>query len=165
VRSGSALAALLADYCERLVAAGHERLLALPYGFGRLDDGTPITATMRRAILCQDVERARPFERRSNFQRALVAARITPVTAGAAVPSVAAHTTRTFDASDRRVRLVNGVLRTFARTPRTERVLLLVRYIAFLSRESHFASVLLDRPPVTAHRLPASTAGRPDDSP
>jgi hypothetical protein len=52
--------------------------------------------------------------------------------------------------------VVNAVLRMLGKVMGCERVFLLLRYAAFLTRESNYASVMLDRPFAFAH-----TARRP----
>ena len=156
VAAGSALATLLADYCVALAAAGHAELLRIPYGFGRLDDGTPISGPMRRAILCDGIDARRPFERDSPLQRSLRRAGIAPRAAVQAAPTPKAYTTHDFDHGDGRIVFVNRMVRLLARLIGADRVLLLLRYAAFLTRESNYPSVLLDRPFLFEH-----TAARP----
>lgn len=145
---GSALAQLVASYCDELRAAGHATTRHLAYTFGRLDDGTPITGTMRRALLCAPDE-ARPFAAASAFQRELRARGMVPRTAGRVAT---ASSTLDFDPQDRRVRVVNIGVRLLQRVMGVERVRLLLRYLAVLTRESHYASVLMRRRIDLAHR-------------
>jgi hypothetical protein len=146
VVEGSPLAGLLADYCAALAAAGHADLLRIPYGFGRLDDGTPISGPMRRAILCRGVDASRPFERDSPLQRLLRRIGIAPRTPVKKAAPPKAYTTHDFDDKDPRIVFVNRIVRLAARVIGIDRTLLLLRYAAFLTRESNYPSVLLDRP-------------------
>lgn len=50
------LQALFAGYGERLVAEGHRELQAIPYGFGRFDDGTEVPGVARRVLQALDPE-------------------------------------------------------------------------------------------------------------
>lgn len=161
VAAGSALATLLADYCAALAAAGHAELLRIPYGFGRLDDGTSISGPMRRAILCGGIDAGRPFERNSPLQQSLRQAGIAPRAAVQATPTPKAYTTHDFDHGDRRIVFVNRVVRLLARLIGTDRVLLLLRYAAFLTRESNYPSVLLDRPFSFEHTATRSAVPSP----
>lgn len=159
VEPGSALARLLENYCNDLAATGHAALRTMPYGYGQLDDGTPISTTMRRAILCVGTDRRRPFERASPLQRSLQAAGITPPRGTRAVASKT-YTTHDFDPADRRIVIVNRLVRLAARLLGTDRALLLLRYAAFLARESNYPSVLLGRPLALDHvPVPVLKAG------
>jgi len=145
---GSPLAQLVADYCATLLAAGHTEFRGLAYSYGRLDDGTPISGTMRRALVLAPEVRA-PFAAASEFQRELRARGITPSGGTAAAPG---SSTLNFDQADRRVRAVNGLLRVARRLIGVERLRQLLQYAAVLTRESNYASVLLDRPLDLSHR-------------
>ena len=145
---GEPLAALVADYCARLLAAGHERWSALPYSFGRLDDGTVVTPAMRRAAGIASMDIARPFDPASPLQRALRAAGF----ARGGGQGLDKANTLNFDPSDRRVVLVNRLVRLAARVIGLERLLALLRYASFLTWQSNCAAVLLDRPLELDHR-------------
>lgn len=47
---------LFARYGERLIAEGHPELQAIPYGFGRFDDGTAVPGVARRVLQTLDPE-------------------------------------------------------------------------------------------------------------
>jgi hypothetical protein len=51
VRAGSPLAALLAEYAERMLANGHAASRDTPYAFGRFPSGRVVTRAMRRLAL------------------------------------------------------------------------------------------------------------------
>ena len=146
---GSELARLVTSYRASLAAAGHTTFSTVRYTFGTLDDGRPISGTMRRALLASTTDEAAPFRADSTFQRELRSAGMTAVS-GDVGPAV---DTKHFDQGDRQVTTVNTLIRTLARVIGTERVLRLARYGALLTRESHLASVLLRRPLEFAHRL------------
>jgi hypothetical protein len=139
---GTALAALVRDYCERLRAAGHGKWSGLPYSFGALEDGTPITPVMRRAACVDLMHSGRPFNAASGLQRSLQGAGLRP----RATKNFNAVTTLNFDPKDRQVVRVNLVIRLLARIIGAGRVGALIRYAVFLSWGSNFAAVLLDRP-------------------
>ncbi len=147
--AGSALAELVQAYCSALTALGHERFAALSYTFGTLDDGTGITPTMRRALCVDGISEARPFDPQSAFQRQLRAAGITPRGKRA---RMAATSTLNFDQDQPRVRIVNTAVRWMARIIGVDRLQQLLRYAALLTRESHYASVLLQRPLDLTHK-------------
>ena len=145
---GSALARLVSDYCECLLAAGHQRWSGVPYSFGRLDDGTPITPLMRRAASLSSFDCADPFNPASDLQLALRKAGLRHRGAQDAGKA----TTLNFDAGDRRVLLVNWLIRLAARIAGAETVTTLLRYATFLSWQSNAAAVLLDKPFDLEHR-------------
>lgn len=146
---GSELARLVTSYRASLAAAGHMTFSTVRYTFGTLDDGRPIGATMRRALVSSALTDATPFSADSVMQRELRAAGITAD--GGSGPSVV--DTKNFDQDGWQVGLVNRLVRLLARTIGVERVLRLARYGALLTRESHLASVLLSRPLDFVHRL------------
>lgn len=137
----TALAELVRHYCDRLLVAGHLRLAQLPYSFAALDDGTPITAVMRRAACVGSVRTAHPFSSSSELQQALERAGISSPGSHEAK----AVTTLNFDPSDRRVAAVNILIRLLVRTIGVGRVGALLRYASFLGWGSNFATVLLGR--------------------
>ena len=139
---GTALADLVRDYCAGLIAAGHGNWSRLPYSFVALDDGTPITAAMRRAACVDSMDVARPFSVTSSLQRALQGAGLRP----GAAKNFYAVTTLNFDPTDRQVLWVNSLIRLMARIMGPGRVGALIRYATFLGWGSNFAAVLLDRP-------------------
>jgi hypothetical protein len=140
---------LVRDYCARLVAAGHGRWSSLPYSFGSLDDGTPVTALMRRASCVDPVGLERPFYHNAPLQRSLRAA---GVTSRARTRVGKATTTLNFDPTDRRVIIVNRLIRWCARLLGPDRLELLLRYVVFLGWQANFAAVLLDKPVNVEHR-------------
>jgi hypothetical protein len=146
---GSELAKLVASYCASLATAGHATFSTIRYTLGTLDDGRPISGTMRRALLASGTDEAAPFRADCSFQRELRAAGITAAVGGAG-PAV---DTKNFDQAGRQVTTLNSLVRTLARVMGTERVLRLARYGALLTREAHLASVLLRRPLDFVHRL------------
>jgi len=148
LRARSALAKLVNDYCERLLAAGHGKWTHIQYSFGALDDGTRITPLMRRAACLSGLEAGRPFARDSPFQRALAKARVQPQ-AGQDLLKV---TTLNFDPKDPRVRILNGLLRAVSRLLGADRVMALLRYATFLGWQSNYAAVLLKCPFDLEHR-------------
>ncbi len=140
---------LLEDYVQALREAGHLSLRGLPYGFGTLDDGTPIHGLMRRALPAmgpQEQRAARPFAAASAFQQELRKAGMHGIPAGGAV-----HT-RNLHMQGRRLTLANALIRGLARVMGLGRLQMLLRYAAFLSRESHLPAVLLRRPFQMDHR-------------
>jgi len=139
---GTALAELVHDYCARLLAAGQRRWSGLPYSFGALDDGTRITAAMRRAACVDAMDVTHPFDVASGLQRALQGAGFRR---GAAI-NFNAVTTLNFDPADREVVRVNFMIRLLGRIMGPGRVAALIRYATFLGWGSNFAAVLLDQP-------------------
>jgi hypothetical protein len=138
---GSALAELVAGYCEALQGVGHARWSALRYSFGFLQDGTPITPLMRRAAVAATQGGGDPFDPASAFQQALRRAGVaTPQ------PAVPAATTLNFDPSERRVRWVNAAVRVMARVFGASRVAALVRYATFLGWGGNLPALLLQQP-------------------
>lgn len=150
LQAGSALHTLVQDYCQALMDLGHDRYAKFDYGFGKLDDGTFITPTMRRALLVIPYDEQEPFKASSRFQRELVAAGITEL--GGVLPAKNI-TTLNFDAQDFKVRLVNRGLRGVMRVIGLERLVALLRYAALLTRESHLPAVLLKQPLSLTHKV------------
>jgi hypothetical protein len=146
---GTALATLVAGYCARLLAHGHEGYRKLTYTYGKLGDGAPISGPMRRALCVVDPVEGDPFDPASSFQRGLRRPLATH-RRGPFQPGV--RNTLDMDQSDRRMRIVNAVVRAGARLIGVGRMLALLRYAAFLTQRSHFAAVLLDRPLDIRHR-------------
>lgn len=140
--AGTALAQLVQDYCARLMAAGHGRWSGLPYSYGVLDDGTPITPLMRRAACVVPTKVDQPFSAASGFQRALQSARVSRSPQRQERPV----TTLNFDPTDRRVVRVNALVRLLARMIGTERVAAMIRYATFLGWGGNLAAILLDHP-------------------
>jgi hypothetical protein len=147
---GSLLAELVGQYCAALAAAGHADHQRLPYGFATLEDGTSITPLMRRASCVSGMDIAHPFSASSLLH---VQLRSHGIAGGRASPG-SGETTLGFDASDRRVRVVNALVRALARIAGPERVALLLRYATFLSWGSNLPTVLLRKPLDVSHRDP-----------
>jgi hypothetical protein len=138
---GSPLAEMVSRYCEQLLAAGHGRWTQLPYSFANLDDGTPLTPLMRRALALPGIRERAPFAANSALQRLLRQAGVR-----ADRKESAAVTTLNFDAGDRRVTAVHSVLRVLARIIGPVRVAALVRYATFLGWGGNLAAVLVKQP-------------------
>ena len=141
---GTPLADIVARYCQSLLDAGHATLSKIPYSFGRLDDGTPITPIMRRALCCiSDIELS-PFSHSSKMQRRFMDHHITPHSK--ATVRTGNVTTYNFDQNDPRVRVVNAIVRITARVIGVERLIQLLRYTSLLTREAHLPAVLMNEP-------------------
>lgn len=124
-------------------------MLSWTTGFGKLDDGTFITPTMRRALLVVPYDEQEPFRATSRLQRELVAAGVTVPGSGAPSRSM---NTLTFDAQNIKVRMVNELLRGAKRVLGMERLIALLRYASLMTRESHLAAVLLKQPLSLTHK-------------
>jgi hypothetical protein len=143
LQPGLPLAKLVANYCADLLRLGHATFSRLPYTFARFDDGTRLNKLVRRAS-CIQVQPARPFastnpllgQFRSNGWICDAKAAYKP-------PSTS---TLDFDATARPVVWVNRAVRLLARVMGAERLEVLLRYTAFLARESNFARVLMKAP-------------------
>lgn len=142
---GTPMDSLVTAYCESLINAGHSSISKLPYSFGSLDDGTPITSVMRRSILCASTEETRPFDPKSSLQCRLRQLGITPH--GALPPS------SKLDQAQPRVKAVNFLIRLFARILGADRLLLLLRYTALVSHGAHYPEVLMNLPLDRKHLL------------
>ncbi|MGH2521819.1 MAG: group 1 glycosyl transferase [Anaerolineales bacterium] len=139
------LARIVAAYCEALQAAGHEQLRRMDYSFACLDDGRPITATMRRALCCDGVTERAPFRADSPFQR-LLRQRGLASLRGMPPKGAAAVTPENLQQLGRKLAWADVAVRVISRLLGPARTIMLLRYAALLSRESHFASVVLRRP-------------------
>lgn len=139
---GSVLAALVRDYCAKLLASGHEEWSRLPYGFAALQDGTPVTPLMRRASRVRAMDARSPFDPASPLQRALKQAGLHPRTQARPAPV----TTLNFDPAQPSVVRVNFLIRLLARIIGTTRVEAMIRYATFLGWGPNLGAVLLDRP-------------------
>lgn len=148
--AGSPLERLVAHYCVLLLKAGHEDYSRLGYTFGSLDNGVRITSTMRKALIASDIREDRPFESDSSLQKMLRKSGIAPKDSS---PPLAAPNTLNFNRHDWRVSCVNRLVVLMSRLIGTERMQMLLRYIALLTREAHFASVLLKRPLKLDHKI------------
>jgi hypothetical protein len=151
--AGTPLQRLVADYCNDLRLQGHDTFVNTPYSFGVLSNGSPIGASMRRALGSFGKDETRPFDSSSRFQQRL--ARIglggenSPAERASAEPKI---TSFNFDPADYRVVLVNRLLRLTRRLIGLKRLELLLRYCVFLARGSNFASVLACEPFTLDHR-------------
>ena len=148
--SGTVLHSMVKNYCDALLAAGHEQAMKLRYTFSTLDNGTPITPTMRRALLVSQFDEQQPFAAASPLQRQLDAAGLKP---SSHRMTHAATTAANFDQNSLQVRAINFLVRLLGRLLGIERLIQLTRYGALLNREAHLASVLLKRPLDFKHRL------------
>lgn len=137
---------LVRGYDKALADAGHTDYRGIVYSFGRLRDGSIVTPLMRRALLCETaVPESDPFDPASRLQRELRASGISHGSATGA-ESAKGVNTRNLAAQGRRLLWVNRVVRLLSRLLGPERTYMLLSYAAVLVRESHFASVLMDRP-------------------
>jgi hypothetical protein len=150
---------LVAGYCKAVMGAGHAELVVTPYSFGMLDSGKPISALMRRALVCAQPAPVRPFEAAGEFQRGLRAAGLWPAENQAVTSPEAKINAFSFDPTDRRVRIVNQALRVAFRLLGTGRAQLLMKYLVFLSRGSNLAAVLTGRPFMLDHRSRVASGG------
>lgn len=150
IKNGSALHTLVKDYCNALITQEHAKCSNIPYGFSTLDDGTPITQTMRRALLVVTYKEDAPFKATSRLQRELNEAGIT---LRGALSVTKALNTMSFDQNDRKVLVVNSLIRIVRRIIGLSRLLNLLRYASLLTREAHLSAVLLKRPIDLAHRM------------
>jgi hypothetical protein len=148
---GSALSELVQDYCAELIRLEHNKFSKIPYGFAVLDDGSPITPTMRRALLVVPYEERQPFNCTSRFQRELRAAGISVRVRSQS--SAKALNTMTFDQSDSKVLLVNLMIRFIRKMIGLPRLLSILRYASLLVRETHLPAVLLKRPLDLEHKM------------
>ncbi len=150
LETGSVLHKLVEDYCALLINLGYTQYSKIPYGFGKLNDGTLITQTMRRSLLVVAYQENDPFNASSRFQRELRAAGIS---LSQSLSPAKAPNTMNFEQSDRKVRVVNLLIRITFRTIGLPRLLNLLRYLSLLIRETHLPAVLLSRPMDMVHKL------------
>jgi hypothetical protein len=151
--TGSVVHWLVQDYCRALRQSGHDEYARLAYTFGTLTNGVPLTWLMRRALGAVGQTAAHPFDADSDLQRRLVAARVTAAKPPARGTEPAVRiTAANFDSSDRRVVWLNRLLRLLCLVVGVDRLLLILRYMAFLTRGSNFAAVLADVPFDLSHR-------------
>jgi hypothetical protein len=142
IAPGGVVEGVMADYRQRLAGRGHARWSQLPYGYGALDDGTPLTANMRRAALAAPAGPQQPFAAPGDFQRGLRTAGLVPRSSQRAP----AATTLDVDLGDWRVRAVNAMVRCAARIIGISRVEQLLRYASFLAWQQNLAAVMLKQP-------------------
>jgi hypothetical protein len=148
--TSSPLSTLVQNYCKELLELDHSKYAGIPYGFGSLDDGTPISQNMRRALLVLPYVESQPFNINSRFQQQLRSVGITVrgrSTLGKSLNTI------TFDAKDSKVRLVDHSLRIATRIIGLDRMMALLRYASLLTRESHLPAVLLKQPLRLLHKL------------
>ncbi len=142
--AGTPLAEMVAQYCQALLNAGHASLVKIPYSFGRLNDGTPITSVMRRALCCASEIESNPFDPSSPFQQRLKSCHVTP-SSKALIP-VENVTSSNLDQKGLRVIAVNIVVRLCVRVLGVAKFTQLLRYTSLLTRESHLSAVLIKEP-------------------
>jgi len=140
------VARLVRDYGQALIDQGHDGYRGIAYSFGTLRDGSHVSPLMRRALLSDEMAlEADPFDPQGRLQRELRACGISHgFEAGA--ESAKGVTTRNLADQGRRLLWVNRAVRLLSRLLGPERAHMLLSYAAMLTRESHFASVLMDRP-------------------
>lgn len=155
---------LVTKYCALVMEAGHADLVKTPYSYGCLNGGQPISGLMRRALVCAYEEGStRPFDPDSTFQRGLQRAGLWP----SQRPSGAAElkfNAFNFDAADRRIRILNWAIRAAFRLLGQSRSELLLRYLVFLGRGSHFAAVLTGQPFMLEHQSRSMKRSRSADA-
>lgn len=148
-----AVAELARAYSQKLIDAGYADYRPLSYSFGRLRDGTAVTSLMRRALLCETGGSINdPFDPDGAFQRELRACGVAHDLAAGAETSKGV-TTHNLREQGRRLVWVNRFVRLLSRLLGPERTFMLLSYATVLTRESHFASVLMDKPLRFEHRL------------
>ena len=156
---------LVAAYCADLLAAGHLDYLPIPYGFGVLSDGRPVTGLMRRAQAVIGAQDERPFDAAGPMQRELLRAGMAPRDKGQVVARPEAKiNSLNFDHRQGVVATVNRALRLAVRVIGLNRVQMLLRYFSFLARGSNLASALTGapfdlNPQLRSATRSASTAG------
>lgn len=138
---GTPLATLVADYCAALLRFDHAKYSRLPYTFGHFDDGSRISRAMRRAS-CIEPRSPTPFAASGTLYRTFKNQNWLNSGTPFKPPS---NNTLDFDESARSVRLVNGAVRFLSRLIGVDRLEALLRYAAFLSRESNYARVLFKK--------------------
>jgi hypothetical protein len=141
---------LIEDYCKDVMQAGHAEFVDTPYSFSVLSNGRAVSPVMRRALVCGPPDEDRPFDAGSKFQQGLKRSGLWPPRrTRPASPKVNAFN---FDASDRRIRLLNRLIRLSWSLLGQARSELLLKYLVFLGRGSNFAAVLTGRPFFLEHR-------------
>jgi hypothetical protein len=133
---------LVSNYCGLLFKMEYDKYINLPYGFGRLSDGTNITKLMRRSLLSVTYKENSPFSSNSNFQKTLkkhgIASKRYDVT-----KKLYDFNSLNFNNDDFRIKFINFVIVLIKKLFGVERTEALLKYCAILNRESHLASVLL----------------------
>lgn len=129
---------LVSNYCASLIFEEHNKYSNIAYSFGNLSDGTVITNDMRRALIAYSEIEKNPFESNSLFQ-------VQNRNAGIATSKFNSKSVNTmnFNGADLRIRILNFAIRLFVRVFGISRTAQLFKYIAFVSRESNLARVLL----------------------
>ena len=141
---GSPIADLVAKYCQCLFDEGHASLSMIPYSFGRLNDGTPITSVMRRAICCLHENELTPFLSNSRLQCLLEYYHIKPhVKDNAIKEKIATHILKY---SNNRIRLINYLIKVIARLLGLPKLFQLLSYASLLIREENLPAVLMNVP-------------------
>ncbi len=148
---GTPLSRLVGSYCNALIVQGHNKISKIPYGYARLDDGTPISWVMRRAAVIWNKPLLNPFSAHSEFQKCLRSSGISQnSTKNNNIRSIS---TLNFDQSGLKVRGMNFLIKTAAKIIGVNNFLLVLRYCALMTRESHYAAVLLNRELDMIHRM------------
>lgn len=129
---------LVSDYCSLLILENHNKYSCIAYSFGNLSDGNLITNEMRRALIAYPHIEESPFSSNSLFQ-----AHIKSVGIATSKSNTSSANTMNFNSDDIRIRIINFAIRLFVRIFGISRVSQLFKYIAFVSRESNLARILL----------------------
>ena len=133
---GTPLANLYLDYCNSLLRLGHEKFSQLKYSFGSFSDGQPITWLMRRSSVFENENN--PFDKNSIIYKKHLSNKKQSGKSEIDAPK----NTQNFDANSRQVAIVNKAVRIMAKLLGPDRLLMLLRYGAFLTRESNLSRVL-----------------------
>jgi hypothetical protein len=156
--SGSVLHTLVQDYCRALRASAHDEYRKIPYSYGTLTNGVPVTGIMRRALGAVGNTEKHPFDAQSALQRVLASSHLAAMTPDERASASAARiSSANVDFSDWRLVWLNRSLRMLCRVIGLERLQMFVRYVAFLTRGSNLAAVLTKAPFDNVHR--STTAG------
>jgi hypothetical protein len=142
LKLGSPLAEIIAAYCQALLNAGHMDMLNIPYSFARLDDGTPITPLMRRALLVFRGNELTPFVSASHFQKRLKECHLTPRSKDITRPENI--TSLNLDQNGIRFKAVNMAIKVLARSLGINILNQLLRYSSFLTRGGNLSAILIN---------------------
>lgn len=138
IKPDTPLASLVVLYCNALIRMDHNNFSGIKYTFGNFDNGVSITRTMRRSICFQHTER-NPFSAAGPLYKKYQEMGLLK---GQAVDGASSVNTLNFDQDSKQVVIVNKIVRLLTRIIGVDRFLSLMRYAAFLTRESNFARVL-----------------------
>lgn len=139
LEDNSILKRLVGDYCKLLNNNMHRKYSALNYTFGYLSNGKTISQEMRRALTAYPGDELSPFDSKSTFQKFIKKSKITSHQTGPR-----ALNTMNFNKGDLRLRAVNIFIKLLVHIFGTSRVSLLLKYFAFVSRESNLSRILMD---------------------